>query len=297
MNKVFFILLIATVVSCSSSKPKVIASRSHKTVGKLEAKKPVVLSKTNNTTGQMPAGPSKVEVLEATSRVKVTRELVLAYIDQYKDIAKENMNKYGVPASIALGQGILESGAGTGALSLQANNHFGIKCHKEWVGPSVKYDDDAPDECFRKYEKGSQSYYDHSLFLTSRPWYLPLFKLPKNDYRGWAKGLKKAGYATDPKYPEKLIGLIERFELQRFDSEVLGIAYVANPKKEDKAVVKVESQVKPENEVLKEEEYVVMKGDTLYSISKKFNVSVNELKKKNDLTDNALTLGQSLKVK
>lgn len=297
MNRVFFILLITTtIVSCSSSKPKVIASRNHKTVEKLEAKKPVVLSKTSDTKSQLPAGPVKVEVLEATSKVKVTREIVLAYIDLYKDIAKENMNKYGVPASIALGQGILESGAGTGALSLQANNHFGIKCHKEWVGPSVKYDDDAPNECFRKYEKGSQSYYDHSLFLTSRPWYLPLFKLEKNDYKGWARGLKKAGYATDPKYPEKLIGLIERFELQRFDSEVLGIEYVVSPKKETKEVVKVDSPVSPQNN-FKEEGYVVMKGDTLYSISKKFNLSIEELKKKNDLTDNALSLGQSLKVK
>jgi flagellum-specific peptidoglycan hydrolase FlgJ len=297
MNKVFFILLIAGTVSCSSSKPKVMVSRNQKTIGKLEAKKSVVLSKPEIMATQMPKESSKVEVLEATSKVRVTREMVETYINQYKDIAKENMNKYGVPASIALGQGILESGAGTGALSVQANNHFGIKCHKEWTGSSVKYDDDAPEECFRKYEKGSESYYDHSLFLTSRPWYMPLFKLPKNDYKGWARGLKKAGYATDPKYPEKLIGLIERYELQRFDAEVLGIEYIALQKKKNKELVKVETSVKPENDTVKEEEYVVMKGDTLYSISKKFNVSVDELKKKNDLSGNALNLGQSLKIK
>jgi len=132
---------------------------------------------------------SKTEILEATTQVKVTTEMVLAYIDQFDEIAKSNMKQYGIPASIILGQGILESGAGTGPLSVLANNHFGIKCHKEWTGPSVKYDDDAAQECFRKYEQATESYQDHALFLTSRPRYKGLFELDKADYKLWASGL------------------------------------------------------------------------------------------------------------
>ncbi|MBA4317919.1 MAG: hemagglutinin, partial [Flavobacterium sp.] len=143
--------------------------------------------------------------------------MVLAYIENYKGVAQANMEKYGIPASIILGQAILESGSGTGSLSVQANNHFGIKCHKDWLGQTVKYDDDAIDECFRKYYNASDSFRDHSLFLTSRPRYSPLFKLNKTDYKAWAKGLKAAGYATDTQYPTKLIGLIERYQLYKYD--------------------------------------------------------------------------------
>jgi flagellum-specific peptidoglycan hydrolase FlgJ len=202
----------------------------------------------------------------------------LAYISQYKNIAKNNMKQFGIPSSICLGQGILESGAGTGPLSALANNHFGIKCHKDWTGASVKYDDDSAQECFRKYNQGSESYNDHALFLKGRKWYEPLFKLEKNDYKGWAKGLKAAGYATDPKYPEKLIAIIERYHLDQYDAEVLGTDYVLKSN-ETKSNYK---------------EYQVSQGDTLYSISKKFNVSIDDLKKKNNISDNALSIGQSL---
>jgi flagellum-specific peptidoglycan hydrolase FlgJ len=223
----------------------------------------------------------KTEILEATTRVKVTTEIVMAYIDLYKPIAKNNMVQYGIPASICLGQGILESGAGTGPLSAIANNHFGIKCHQDWSGPSVKYDDDAAQECFRKYNQASESYNDHALFLKSRKWYQPLFKLEKNDYRAWAKGLKAAGYATDPKYPEKLIGIIERYHLDQYDAEVLGKEYVA--------------PVTPVvQEVVKKKEYEVIKGDTMYSISKKFNISIDDLKVKNNIPDNTISVGQVL---
>ncbi|MCX6184631.1 MAG: glucosaminidase domain-containing protein [Flavobacterium sp.] len=230
---------------------------------------------------------SRTEILEATTKVKVTTEMVLAYIDQFDEIAKSNMKQYGIPASIILGQGILESGAGTGPLSVLANNHFGIKCHKEWTGPSVKYDDDAAQECFRKYERATESYQDHALFLTSRPRYKGLFELDKADYKLWASGLKAAGYATDPKYPEKLTGIIERYQLQKYDAEVLGIEYVpTNP-------VSANSSLAQTNTA---DTYTVMPGDTLYSISKKFNQSVEELRAKNGLADNTLSIGQTLQI-
>lgn len=140
------------------------------------------------------------------------------YIQQYKDIAREEMRLYGIPASIKLAQALLESGAGKSELAGRSNNHFGIKCHKEWTGPSVLKDDDARNECFRKYKGVEDSYRDHSLFLTSRPRYEVLFKLPITDYKAWAYSLKNAGYATNPVYAEKLIKIIEEHQLYRFDS-------------------------------------------------------------------------------
>ena len=231
-----------------------------------------------NTSDTIKPTEPKTEVLEATTRVKVTKEMVLNYINLYKDIAKNNMVQYGIPSSICLGQGILESGAGTGPLSAIANNHFGIKCHQDWKGPSVKYDDDAAQECFRKYNQASESYNDHALFLKSRKWYDPLFKLGKDDFKGWARGLKAAGYATDPKYPEKLIAIIERYHLDQYDAEVLGKEYV----------------VPVDQPVVKKKEYEVIKGDTMYSISKKFNISIEDLKSKNNISDNTISVGQIL---
>jgi flagellum-specific peptidoglycan hydrolase FlgJ len=225
------------------------------------------------------------QVLEATTRVKVTTAMVLVYIENYKNVAKESMVRTGIPASITLGQAILESGAGTGPLSVQANNHFGIKCHKEWTGPSIKYTDDKENECFRKYDDPIQSFKDHSYFLKSRPRYASLFQLGKDDYAAWARGLKAAGYATDPKYPEKLIGLIERYQLGKYDIEVLGKDFVS----------KAANQLIVYNDDV--QKYTVIKGDSLYSISKKFNISIDELKKINNLTDNTISLGQSIIVK
>lgn len=226
-------------------------------------------------------------VLEATTRVKVTTQMVLAYIEKYKEVAKDNMTRTGIPASVTLGQAILESGAGTGPLSVQANNHFGIKCHKEWNGPSISYTDDEENECFRKYQDPSESFRDHSFFLTSRPRYEFLFQLKKDDYKEWARGLKVAGYATDPKYPDKLIGLIEKYELNKFDAEVLGTDYVPVANVAKKEIVYTDDT----------ERYTVVKGDTLYSISKKFNISIEELKKKNNLANTSLSLGQRIIVK
>lgn len=296
-KRIFLVLLSIFVVACSSNKPVVRTTKSAPTKprtttaqttrkspqstsysrSKIETKKSSDNTSSNNSAGE-------TVVLEATTRVKVTTELVLKYIDSYKEIAKDNMVKSGIPASITLGQAILESGAGTGPLSVQANNHFGIKCHKEWTGASIRHTDDAENECFRKYDDPSHSFRDHSYFLVSRPRYADLFKLEKDDYKAWAKGLKAAGYATDPKYPDKLISLIERYQLQKYDAEVLGKEYVSTSKSEPIAY----------NDASK---YTVVKGDTLYSISKRFNISVDDLKKKNNLTDNTLSLGQSIIVK
>ena len=139
------------------------------------------------------------------------------YVKKYAPAATKNMRFFKIPASITLAQGILESGYGEGTLAKKANNHFGIKCHKEWKVKSITHDDDEKDECFRSYKNPLRSYRDHSLFLVDRDRYSSLFTLNRKDYKGWAVGLKAAGYATDPKYADKLISLIERFNLTRFD--------------------------------------------------------------------------------
>lgn len=290
MNKILYILFILSLVGCSASKPKIQATRKP-TPSVTSVKKKVVKPEDRIIIDES----KKTEELVATSKVKVTTEIVNGYINQFKEIAKNNMREHGIPASITLAQGILESGAGTGKLANVANNHFGIKCHKEWSGDSVRHDDDAAQECFRKYEEPGESYRDHSLFLTSRPWYNPLFKLEKSDYKGWAYGLKKSGYATDPKYPEKLIGIINRYQLQRFDSEVLGIEYIAPNATPVVAIDSVKAEIKKEE--IAEVTHTVLQGETLYAISKKYNISIEVLKAKNNLVDNALSIGQTLIIK
>ena len=142
-----------------------------------------------------------------------------SYIKEYAPLAVEQMKKHKIPASITLAQGLLESGAGTSSLARKSNNHFGIKCHSTWRGKKVYYDDDAPKECFRAYRKVEDSYEDHSKFLTEGARYRFLFDLKITDYKGWAKGLKKAGYATDRSYANRLITIIEDYELYKYDSQ------------------------------------------------------------------------------
>lgn len=329
IKKLVFLLLVATIIGCSSSQPVVRTSKpvyrkpgtsvaktqrkpaSNRVTPPKTASKPVVRqtrpaarlpepnterqkieqkyesAKEESKSNGNETVYSKTEILEATTRVKVTAAMVNDYIAQYKEIAKSNMTQYGIPASIIIGQGILESGAGTGPLSVLANNHFGIKCHKEWTGPSVKYDDDEEQECFRKYDVPSESYKDHALFLTSRSRYLGLFQLGKDDYKAWARGLKDAGYATDPKYPDKLVAIIERYQLGQYDAEVLG-----NP------FVRINNTLtKPTLQSASTDTYEVTQGDTLYSISKRFNLTVDDLKRKNDIQDNAISIGQNLIIK
>tara|TARA_B100000902_G_scaffold396908_1_gene459161 strand:+ start:3191 stop:4084 length:894 start_codon:yes stop_codon:yes gene_type:complete len=146
-------------------------------------------------------------------------QVIQEYVKQYKDIAINEMQLYNIPASITLAQGILESGSGKSTLALNANNHFGIKCHVDWNGPVVYHDDDEKQECFRKYTNASESYRDHSLFLAERKRYAFLFDLRINDFKGWAKGLQQAGYATSKTYSKKLIKLINEYNLDRYDNE------------------------------------------------------------------------------
>lgn len=150
------------------------------------------------------------------------REAIQAYIDSYRLLAIEEMQRTGVPAAIKLAQGIHETTAGTSDLVQRSNNHFGIKCKSSWTGESVSHTDDAPDECFRKYPSAEESYRDHSNFLKNNQRYATLFKLKGEDYKGWAHGLKKAGYATNPKYPLLLIKIIEEYKLQDYSLMALG---------------------------------------------------------------------------
>ncbi len=163
------------------------------------------------------------------------KELITTYINTYKALAIAEMKRTGVPAAITLAQGIHESGAGNSKLVLESNNHFGIKCKSNWTGESVRHDDDEKSECFRKYPLPEESYKDHSDFLKNGQRYASLFSLDPADYKGWAKGLKNAGYATNPKYPEVLIKLIEDYQLQDYTFIALGNA----PSHPDEAIIAV----------------------------------------------------------
>lgn len=204
----------------------------------------------------------------------------LAYIRKYAPIAVKEMHDYRIPASITLAQGILESGRGQSELALKSNNHFGIKCHIGWQGERVYHDDDEDQECFRKYQFVETSFKDHSEFLSKRKRYSFLFDYNIQDYKKWARGLRKAGYATDPKYPNKLIKIIGDYKLHEFDKVKKG---------DFTASVKTKKTIATY--------YQVEKGDTLYSIARKLNTSVATLKEINGLTDNIISVGQRLLTK
>ena len=194
-----------------------------------------------------------------------------AYIKKYRELAVEEMKKYHIPASITLAQGLLESGAGQSALARKSNNHFGIKCGSDWYGKTVSHDDDARGECFRAYKHPKDSYEDHSKFLAGRPRYASLFKLKITDYKGWARGLKKAGYATNPRYADQLIGIIELYELYKYDDKNYLKWIKKNPNPHQTYIA---------NDLL----YIVVRaGDSWKSISQEFDISQKKLRKYNDL--------------
>ena len=194
-----------------------------------------------------------------------------AYIKKYRELAVEEMKKYHIPASITLAQGLLESGAGQSALARKSNNHFGIKCGSDWYGKTVSHDDDARGECFRAYKHPKDSYEDHSKFLAGRPRYVSLFKLNITDYKGWARGLKKAGYATNPRYADQLIGIIELYELYKYDDKNYLKWIKKNPNPHQTYIA---------NDLL----YIVVRaGDSWKSISQEFDISQKKLRKYNDL--------------
>ncbi|MDN3674476.1 glucosaminidase domain-containing protein [Flavobacterium branchiarum] len=289
-KKTLLVLLTITLIGCNASKPAIVTTQKKAT----NHKQKVAIHTKKSPTYTKPSSNSKTEVIESTSRTVVTNNLIGDYISQYKDIAMGNMKNYGIPASIILAQGILESGAGKGNLAVSSNNHFGIKCHKDWTGESVRHDDDSLQECFRKYKDPSESFRDHALFLTGKKRYATLFTYEKGDYKAWAKGLRAAGYATDPKYPEKLISYIERYELHQYDNQAMGKDFIIVEKT---TTVVVPRTPDPANSTNSLASYEVQKGDTLYSISRKFNLLVDDLKQKNNLSDNTLSIGQRLIVK
>lgn len=286
IKKIACLLTILLLIGCGGSKKYVQTSKKKPTT----TKRTVQNSRTKKTVKSSQSKPinRETETMISTSKTTVYTDVVFAYVNDFKEIAKGNMRNYGIPASIILAQGILESGAGRGDLAKRSNNHFGIKCHTGWEGEKVYHDDDAAQECFRKYKDPAESYKDHALFLTSRSRYSDLFQLGKDDYEAWAKGLRKAGYATDPKYPEKLITYIERYNLHQYDAEVLGNNYTPFDNAAKPVVI-------GNNQMA--DVYEVKQGETLYAISKKFNISVDELKRKNNLTDNTLSIGQRIIVK
>lgn len=198
------------------------------------------------------------------------------YIERFSDLAVEHQDEYGIPASITLAQGLLESAAGKSTLATKANNHFGIKCHKEWNGKTVKRNDDAPDECFRAYNTPEESFQDHSLFLR-RTRYKKLFDLDVTDYQSWARGLRECGYATDPNYAARLITIIERYSLYTFDTE--------SGRNQEETAAFIRDMLVRTHPVRRSRglHYVVATpGDTYAAIAKEFNINAKKLMAYND---------------
>lgn len=252
---------------------------------------------------------------EIPPAVEVTSAVTEKYINDYKEIAMVEMQRYKIPASITLAQAILESGSGQGRLARHGNNHFGIKCHSSWEGKTMTHDDDEKGECFRRYKYAFESFEDHSTFLVNRSRYAFLFELAPDDYEGWAHGLKKAGYATDPSYAKKLIQLIKKHNLHEYDKQVLGADYKAvnTPKTNEKVAVSntnvqvastpkatpktTETPAKSTQSTAKY--YTVKTGDTLYKIAREQKVSIQQIMELNNLdekTSNNLKIGQTLRI-
>lgn len=239
---------------------------------------------------------------------------VESYIENYKDLAIKEMKRTGVPASITLSQGIVESDMGRSSLATEANNHFGIKCHDDWSGPSIRHSDDRRNECFRKYISPGESYKDHSDFLRSEPRYKFLFTLDVTDYKGWARGLKKAGYATNPEYANMLIRKIEEYGLYNYDrgitvgkkeanaaDKVVELQTSANAGTSEKNLGDLNnsnpvsasgSRVMEKNRI----QYVVVRdGDTRESLEKELQLLRWELARYNELqSDFKINTGQVL---
>jgi flagellum-specific peptidoglycan hydrolase FlgJ len=272
------IVILSVFISCGSQK-KVTTNRStnektHELVKKVPT--PLELKKIDE---------ADIILNDLKKRKPNLSESTIDYIDEYNDIAILEMISYQIPASITLAQGILESNSGRSRLTVRGNNHFGVKCHSSWEGNKMHHDDDARQECFRKYDHPFMSFRDHSLFLYGRKRYADLFKLKRKDYKGWARGLKKAGYATDPKYPKKLIALIESYELYNYDKFGDDFHYPGQ-------VIK-----KMDDSEYKDSYVVVDQGDTLYSIAKNFNLTVDRLKWINGLKSNEISIGQKIYIK
>ena len=216
-----------------------------------------------------------------------------AYIKKYRDLAIKEMKRTGIPASITLAQGILESNSGQSRLAVKGNNHFGIKCHSEWKGRKIIHDDDKKNECFRKYRSAYDSYKDHSDFIKKGQRYAFLFEYKTTDYKSWAKGLKKANYATEKRYAELLIGIIENYELCKYDSKKYKKKSKEKKPKPKQELADVDNFIiNPFKDEIQERNridfIVVKKGDTFYGIAKKFDVLLWQLYKYNELEEDAI---------
>ena len=275
------ILFVSLLFGSCGSKKTVVKSK----------RKPVVVIK------NLPSVKQDAHIRKLKRKNSKLNKYTLAYIKKYAPLAVKEMHQYKIPASITLAQGILESGNGRSGLAKKSNNHFGIKCHRGWTGERVYHDDDEKGECFRKYTFVVNSYDDHSKFLANRKRYAFLFKLNKKKYKAWAKGLKKAGYATDRKYPKKLIKIIEEYRLYEFDK--IRKKDLKRSKKVWYSVKKAKKSVvvsTKKNKKSNSKYHQVKKGDTLYSIARKYQITVGELKKLNGLRGNAISIGQRLRL-
>ena len=210
----------------SAKNPHTVNHRGQRTI--VETKRPTHTELNQRTKALMEANMNRKDFTEddfheVPPAMQVTTAVTQKYIEDYKDIAMVEMQRYNIPASITLAQGILESGSGQGRLARYGNNHFGIKCHATWNGKTITHDDDEKSECFRRYKYAYESFEDHSQFLMKRGRYSSLFELDPTDYESWAHGLKRAGYATDPAYAKKLIALIKKFSLHQYDEQVVAM--------------------------------------------------------------------------
>lgn len=218
------------------------------------------------------------------------------YINQYRDLAIEQMLKFKIPASITLAQGLLESGAGYSELATKGNNHFGIKCHG-WTGRKTYHDDDEAQECFRAYNNVYESYEDHSLLLSRQPRYRSLFSLDGDDYKGWAHGLKKCGYATSPTYAQKLIDIIELYKLQQYDKAKKYDRFMESRAYKDSPSAKGGIQ-HPIHRYNKNYYIVVKQGDTFRSLGKELGLSYRKIAKYNERNKrDKLVVGETIYLK
>lgn len=291
IKNIVYLLAVTLLLSACSSRKKTVATypAPRKTQAQEHAQAPRnPETRRNNERVQK-------ENQQAVTSPQVTYT-VATYIERFKAIAIKEMNLYGIPASVTLAQGLFESGFGNGELARIANNHFGIKCTSDWTGRSYYKDDDQPDDCFRVYSNPEDSYRDHSEFL-KRKRYAKLFELDKNDYEGWAYGLKAAGYATNPKYPQLIINTIKKYGLDQYDRPEGEIQKI---KREDRVFAQINQNIAkavkdslinttPTNKL-----HTVATGDTLYNISKRYGLTVDDLKALNHMADNNIKIGQQL---
>ena len=220
-----------------------------------------------------------ISATQATAQMR-WNQAYQTYINQYKDLAIEQMLRYHIPASITLAQGLFESAAGRSDLVRQGNNHFGIKCHN-WTGPTQYHDDDARGECFRVYQDARESYEDHSKFLTRQPRYARLFQLSQQDYKGWAHGLKQCGYATNPQYATKLIQLIELYKLFDYDKAKRYDRFMAEHSGTDQPI-NAQGLLHPIHRFNDNYYLVAREGDTFKGLSKEVDISWRKLARYNE---------------